>query len=74
MNLNGVPLVNFLAANQDPAAPGRPLPPDFLRPFPGLGNINYFTYDASSAALEENAGGGNQSEDLNGSADYPFLT
>lgn len=49
VNLNGVaPFANFRPENQDPAAPGRPLPPDFLRPYQGLGNINYITYDASS--------------------------
>jgi hypothetical protein len=49
INLNSIPFgANFLAENEDPGAPGRPLPPDFLRPYQGLGNINYRTYDASS--------------------------
>ena len=49
VNLNSIPYgANFLASNGDPGAPGRPLPPDFLRPYPGLGNIAYNTYDASA--------------------------
>ncbi|MCU1236553.1 MAG: hypothetical protein JWP63_4520 [Candidatus Solibacter sp.] len=49
VNLNAIaPGANFLAANQDPSNPGKPLPADFLRPFPGLGNINQVTYDATS--------------------------
>jgi len=49
VNLNGIsPGANFLAQNQDPTLPGTPLPLNFLRPFPGLGNINFLTYDASS--------------------------
>jgi hypothetical protein len=49
MNLNGIPPgTNFLAQSQDPTLPGTPLPPDFLRPFPGIGNINFLTYSATS--------------------------
>ncbi|MFN7925893.1 MAG: TonB-dependent receptor [Bryobacteraceae bacterium] len=49
VNLNGLrPGANFLAQNQDPTNPGRPLTPDFLRPYPGFGNINYVTYNANS--------------------------
>lgn len=49
VNLNGLPPgANFLPQNQDPSNPGRPLPPDFLRPFPGFGNISYITYNANS--------------------------
>jgi hypothetical protein len=49
VNLNGLPPgANFQPSNQDPTNPGRPLPPDFIRPFPGFGNINYVTYDATS--------------------------
>ena len=49
VNLNGLrPGANFLPQNQDLSNPGRPLPPDFVRPFPGFGNINYVTYNANS--------------------------
>jgi hypothetical protein len=34
--------------NQDPSNPGKPLPQAFLAPYPGLGNIPYITYDATS--------------------------
>ena len=48
-NLNGIaPGANFLAQNQDTSSPGKPLPTDFLRPYLGLGNIPYITYDATS--------------------------
>lgn len=49
VNLNGIRYgADFLPSNADPTSPGKPLPPNFLRPYPGLGDINYFTYDASS--------------------------
>ena len=49
ININGVrPGATFLAANQDPTLAGRPLPPDFLRPYAGLGDLDFITYDASS--------------------------
>ena len=49
VNLNGLaPGTNFLASAQDPTNPGRPLAPDFLRPYPGFGNITYQTYGATS--------------------------
>lgn len=48
-NLNGLPPgIDFLPSSQDPTIPGRPLPQDFLRPYPGLGNLPYITYDATS--------------------------
>ena len=49
VNLNGLaPGTNFLASNADASNPGKPLAADFLRPYPGFGNINYVTYDATS--------------------------
>lgn len=49
VNLNAIaPGTDFLASSQDPSNPGKPLPQDFLRPYPGLGNISYVTYDATS--------------------------
>jgi hypothetical protein len=48
VNLNGIaPGADFLAQNLDPTN-GKALPADFLRPYSGLGNINYITFDASS--------------------------
>jgi hypothetical protein len=48
VNLNGIaPGADFLSQNIDPTN-GRALPQDFLRPYPGLGNINYLSFDASS--------------------------
>ena len=48
VNLNGIPPgADFLAQNIDPTN-GKALPQDFLRPYPGLGNINFLTFDASS--------------------------
>lgn len=42
-NINQVPYgARFLAANQNPTVAGSPLPDDFLRPFPGHGNITYY--------------------------------
>jgi hypothetical protein len=38
--LNTVPYgARFLAQNQDPTSPGKPLPDNFFRPFPGYNNI-----------------------------------
>ena len=48
--LNTLPYgARFAAANQDPTAPGRPLPDNFLRPYPGFGGLTYI----------ENSGYGN---------------
>jgi hypothetical protein len=41
-NINAQPYgSNFLPENADPTAPSRPLPVNFLRPYPGYGNIQY---------------------------------
>jgi len=49
VNLNRIALgADFLPANQDPSNPSKPLPADFLLPYPGFGNINQVTYDATS--------------------------
>jgi hypothetical protein len=41
-NLNQLPYgERFLPSSQDPTEPGKPLPDNFLRPYPGLGTINY---------------------------------
>ncbi len=39
-NLNSIPFgANFDPANEDPTKPGKPLPANFLRPYPGYGNL-----------------------------------
>ncbi len=49
-DLNALPYgTRFLPANGDPSAPGRPLPDNFLRTYPGFGSVNYI----------ENSGYGN---------------
>ncbi|MBC8164326.1 MAG: TonB-dependent receptor [Bryobacteraceae bacterium] len=49
-DLNTVPYgARFASGNSDPSAPGRPLPDNFFRPFPGYGSITYI----------ENSGYGN---------------
>lgn len=41
-DLNTLPYgARFSPANGDPSAPGRPLPDNFLRPFPGYGSLRY---------------------------------
>jgi len=41
-DLNTLPYgARFAAANQDASAPGRPLPDNFIRPYPGYGGITY---------------------------------
>jgi hypothetical protein len=41
-NLNTLPYgARFLAANQDPTNPGKPLPDSFLVPMPGFGTVTY---------------------------------
>ena len=48
-NLNIIPYgANFLAQNGDPTTPGRPLPVNFLRPYPGYGNIDIRDFSSSS--------------------------
>ncbi len=48
--LNTIPYgARFAAENQDPSAPGRPLPDNFIRPYPGFGGLTYI----------ENSGYGN---------------
>ena len=48
-NINQVPYgANFAAANQDPSNPGRPLPINFYRPYPGYGTISYREFAGSS--------------------------
>jgi carboxypeptidase family protein/TonB-dependent receptor-like protein len=48
-NLNAIPIgANFAAANQDPTAPGKPLPANFLRATSGYGPINMIEMDGSS--------------------------
>jgi hypothetical protein len=47
-NLNAIPFgTNFLPSSNDPTT-NRPLPPNFLRPYPGWGNINIREPGASS--------------------------
>jgi len=49
-DLNTLPYgTRFAASSADPSAPGRPLPNNFLRPFPGFGGLTYI----------ENSGYGN---------------
>ncbi len=48
-NLNLVPYgARFLPENADPANPSTPLPDNFFRPYPGLGNLNYREYSGIS--------------------------
>jgi len=48
-NLNAIPFgANFDPRNADPASPGVPLPPAFLRPLGGHNNINYREWAATS--------------------------
>jgi hypothetical protein len=48
-NLNWIPFgANFNPENADPSSPSSPLPPSFLRPYQGLGNIPRIEYDATS--------------------------
>jgi hypothetical protein len=48
-NLNAVPLGSrFSPANADSTVAGRPLPDNFFRPYPGLGDLN--TYEFASSA------------------------
>ena len=48
-NINEIPYgANFLAANQDATSPGKPLPTNFLRPYPGYGDIQYGDFSGTS--------------------------
>ena len=48
-DLNTVPYgANFLPQNQDPTNPGRPLPVNFYRPYPGYGSIQYREFSSTS--------------------------
>jgi hypothetical protein len=48
-NLNAVPRGGRLSpANADPTSPGKPLPDNFFRPYPGLADLNAYEF-ASSA-------------------------
>lgn len=48
-NINTLPYgARFLPQNQDPTNPGKPLPDNFFRPYPGYGNISYYA-DAYSS-------------------------
>jgi hypothetical protein len=48
-NLNAIPLGSrFSPANADATVAGRPLPDNFFRPYPGLGDLN--TYEFASSA------------------------
>jgi hypothetical protein len=49
-NLNSIPLGTTLQPSaQDPSNPGSPLASQYLRPFPGYGDIQYYNYDANSS-------------------------
>ena len=48
-NLNWIPLgANFKPENADPSNPASPLPPSFLRPYIGFGDIPRIEFDATS--------------------------
>jgi len=48
-NINLTPYgSNFLPQNQDPTSPGRPLPANFFRPYPGYDGINYREFSSTS--------------------------
>jgi hypothetical protein len=49
-NLNSIPLGTTLQPSaQDPSNPGSPLASQYLRPYPGYGDIQYYNYDANSS-------------------------
>ncbi|HLK69001.1 MAG TPA: carboxypeptidase-like regulatory domain-containing protein [Bryobacteraceae bacterium] len=39
---------NFLPSSADPTSPGKPLPPNFLRPYIGYGSIQYMEFASNS--------------------------
>jgi hypothetical protein len=48
-DINSVPYgANFLPENQDPANPGRPLPANFFRPYPGYASIGFREFSSTS--------------------------
>lgn len=48
-NINQIPYgANFDPANQDPTNPGRPLPTNFYRPYPGYASIAYREFAGTS--------------------------
>jgi hypothetical protein len=48
-NINALPYgARFLPQNQDPTLSGRALPDNFLRPYPGYGDITYYLNDGES--------------------------
>lgn len=48
-NLNQVPYgANFLPQNQDPTTPGRALPANFFRPYPGFADIDVREFSSTS--------------------------
>jgi hypothetical protein len=49
-NINSIALgTTFLAAAQDPSNPGNALVAQYLRPYLGYGDIQYYNYDANSS-------------------------
>jgi hypothetical protein len=58
-NINAIPAgARFNPANADPTQPGKPLPDNFFRPYPGLGDLNVYefasgaNYNALQASLQ----------------------
>jgi hypothetical protein len=48
-NINPVPVgANFSRQNADPTLPGRPLPPNFLRPYQGYGDIQIYDFGSTA--------------------------
>jgi hypothetical protein len=48
-SINQIPYgANFLPQNQDPTSPGKPLPANFLRPYPGFGSIDVRDFSSTS--------------------------
>jgi hypothetical protein len=52
--LNTIPYgARFLPQNQDPTSPGKPLPDNFMRPYPGYNNVTFYdpAYSSNYHAL-----------------------
>lgn len=48
-NINAIPMYSrFDPRNEDPTQPGRPLPDNFFRPYPGYGNLNQTEWTGNS--------------------------